>query len=411
MGHVKSHYLLERSARYVRKLATSPCSNFFVCFFNFVDFFLSFFAFQKENKKKKKNKNNQQTLGQMVSKIQQVWQWDNLDGRSNQQETEKISGSSETLRGIFFFSKPNKNSKNTSIASRYNFSEFLKLSRGQKNPKHFLSTQKGFEKQKFLEWFVGFSEGDASFGFQEGRLVFVINQAEIEILQKIRSELGFGVVSTFTQQGRVYARYCVKKKNGILCLIHLFNGNIHLQKVHDRFTRWVQNYNKFYNPTENEQIILQPRRSPREISFETAWLAGFFDAEGGFYAGITEENKETNRRFRLRLKAYVDQKNEFDVLQQIQSLFGLASVTIRNAEKNTYRVECSTKQSLEKILVYFEHHNLRSKKHIVYAMWKKVVYSYFTKSYLQNLDQLYKRVNRIQMQNKLFKEQKTCLPK
>jgi hypothetical protein len=350
-----------------------------------------------------------QTLVQMVSKDFQVQQWNNLVGRSNQQETEKsgtslsvrtyFSGSSETLRGTFVFSQKNQN------LSIYDFSNFLKFSRGQKSIKNLSSS-----KREFLEWFLGFSEGDASFGIRDGRLVFIINQAEIEILQKIRSGLGFGIVSTFSQQGRIYARYSVTNKKGTFLLMHLFNGNIHLQKVHDRFTRWVQFYNEAFVTSENEKIIIKPRRLPTEISLETAWISGFFDAEGGFYASITNENKVTNTRFRLRLKAYVDQKNELDVLQQLSFLFGVANVSTRSIEKKTYRVNCNTKRALEKTLFYFEKHNLRSKKHIVYAIWRKIVYSYFDKSYIHNLPKLEKRIQRIQLQNKSFKEFKTVLP-
>ena len=304
---------------------------------------------------------------------------------------------------VRFFKTKKQNSKNRDL---YDFSIFLSILNGKKNNKRLSAS-----KKKFLEWFLGFSEGDGSFGIRDGRLVFTINQAEIEILQKIRAELGFGVVSTFEQQGRIYARYCVCDKKVILSLIHLFNGNIHLKKVYESFNLWFQRYNESAYYSKTNEIILKSRRSPKEISFETAWLSGFFDAEGGFYAGITQENPATNTNFRLRLKAYVDQKNEYDILQQIQVLFRVASVSIRNKEKKLYRVDCNTKKSLETILIYFEKHNLRSKKHLVYAMWRKVVYSYLENSYLKNPEQLYRRIVRIQKQNQIFKEQKTVLPK
>lgn len=255
---------------------------------------------------------------------------------------------------------------------------------------------------------MGFVEGDGSFGIWDGRLVFVINQADIEILRKIRAQLGFGVVYTYTQKGRIYARYLVTKKDAICCLIHLFNGNIHLQKVHDRFSFWVQKYNeKVFG--EDEKIQIQPRRFPTEISFENAWLSGFFDAEGGFYAGISKQNLKKNH-LRLRLNAYVDQKNEFDVMQHLAFLFGVKNVTIRSVEKQTYRVECSTKKSLENALLYFEKHNLRSKKHLVYAMWRKIVYSYLENSHFENLEQLERKIFQIQKQNQIFKEFKTVCP-
>jgi hypothetical protein len=283
----------------------------------------------------------------------------------------------------------------------YDFSNFQKHS--QKHAR--LSS----EKQAFLEWFLGFAEGDGSFGVYNGRLNFVINQAEIEILKKIRSELGFGNVSTFRQNERVYARYSVTAKHGLFCLIHLFNGNLHLQKVQTRFIHWVTRFNESKTYSEYEKILLLPRLSHTELSCENGWLSGFFDAEGGFTANITQPSEEPKRYFRLRLKAYVDQKDEFEILNQIASLFQVKNVTTRNVKKKTYRVDCVSKKSLELVLQYFSRYPLRSKKHLVYAMWKKITSAYLQDSHLQNIPQLERRVLRIRNQNKIFKELKTVL--
>lgn len=352
----------------------------------------------------------QQTLVEMVSKILRIEQRNNLVGRSNQQETEtNHSGSSETLRGTFvFFNFFSVRKKNSTHFSFYDFSNFFKFSSGYKHVQKLFSS-----KRDFLEWFLGFAEGDGSFGIRDGRPIFVINQAEIEILKKIRSVLGFGTVFTYKQAGRVYARYLVTDKKGIVALIHLFNGNIHLQKVHDRFTTWVECANTVFSFSSPfyEPICVKVRRSPTEISFSNAWLSGFFDAEGGFYAGLTEVKKAGKMYRRLRLNAYVDQKNELDVLKQIQVLFCVANVTTRSVEKKTYRVNCCTKKSIEKILSYFENYNLRSKKHIVYSMWRKIAFSYLEERHFENFEQLLNRIERLQMQNRVFKETKTVLPK
>lgn len=287
--------------------------------------------------------------------------------------------------------------------SPYDFSNFQKYSK-----KH---QKLSLAKQAFLEWFLGFAEGHGSFGIRDGRLTFTIDQAEIEILQKIRSELGFGTVLTFHQNERVYARYSVSDKQGIFCLIHLFNGNIQLQKVQTRFELWVHTFNSTKTYSTYEKICISPRRLVTDISFETAWLAGFFDAEGGFSASLTESQEDPKRYARLRLKAYLDQKDEWDVLQHIAELFEVKSVFVRNAEKQTYRVDCSTQKSLANILLYFSKHKLRSKKHVVYAMWKKITYAYVNDSAIENIPQLKRRISRIQSQNNLFKQLKTGLPK
>jgi hypothetical protein len=117
---------------------------------------------------------------------------------------------------------------------------------------------------------------NGSFGIKrtENRILFIINQADLELMYKIRSLLGFGVVRTFKQNGRLYARYIVADQNGINKLIALFNGNIHLEKVHLRFTNWIHKYNQIYN----ENIIVKSRLMVNLISLNTGWIAEFFDA-------------------------------------------------------------------------------------------------------------------------------------
>ena len=90
--------------------------------------------------------------------------------------------------------------------------------------------------QDFLEWFVGFSEGDGSFIVSKSktgqeRLFFVLVQNDVQALHRLRTTLGFGRVG---KHGR-YFRYFVCKKTDIDKLMHLFNGNLVLSKTNARF--------------------------------------------------------------------------------------------------------------------------------------------------------------------------------
>src|SRR5579875_3292703 len=98
---------------------------------------------------------------------------------------------------------------------------------------------KGKIDPPFLEWFVGFSEGDGSFVVSKGRLFFIINQKEEKVLHRIRTELGFGKVSTY----KTYSRFIVADRDNIERLIHLFNGNLVLHKTNHRFELWLQDWN------------------------------------------------------------------------------------------------------------------------------------------------------------------------
>jgi hypothetical protein len=268
----------------------------------------------------------------------------------------------------------------------------------------------------FLEWFIGFTEGDGSFHFHSDRPVFVINQTDLEVLYRIRTTLGFGVVSTFTQKKKTYARYTVKDKKGINQLIALFNGNLHLKKAQNRFECWVKQCNKIWE----WQILLKSRRNSNLISLKNSWLAGFFDAEGCCCAGFSEDKKMALCRraacklssakfngFRLRLKASIDQQFEYPVLQQIASLLQSPNVIVRNKEKSYFRVEVTSKISLALVVNYLDEFKLQGRKKDAFAVWRKLVNLYCDdKHLLANSRSLKGKIQKVQEMNQIFKQNK-----
>jgi hypothetical protein len=148
-----------------------------------------------------------------------------------------------------------------------------------------------------------------------------------------------------------YARFTVYELSAIRALIELFNGNLHLQKVQSRLSRWVELYNTQHLKSNEKRIILKTRKSESFITLKNGWLAGFFEAEGGFYAGLGKSPRSASK-LRLRLRAFIDQKGEKDVLQHIASLLKVKNVSIRDEEKQYYQVEISSKIQLEILLNY-----------------------------------------------------------
>lgn len=327
------------------------------------------------------------------------------------------TGSSETTRGVFslflnfylyylnvfkkfFYSQQNNflfsiklNQKKTT--SPYKFKAYDAIKPEHKKTLDF----------SFLEWFIGFSEGDGSFGAQDGYPVFVINQADLGVLYLIRTTLGFGRASTFVQKDAVYGRFIIVNEQNIYRLITIFNGNIHLEKVHARFTKWVELFNKKYN----KNIVVLPTLSPNSISLNTAWLSGFFDAEGCCYSGYTNDEKMTNK-MRLRLKASIDQKGEFPVLDQIKNLFAVKEVTIRDEEKQYYRVEVTSAETLALVIRYLDVFKLKGRKKQAYAVWKPLVVHYVNRTHLNfKAEVLLKKIQKTQKLNQAFKHEKNVI--
>lgn len=208
-------------------------------------------------------------------------------------------------------------------------------------PQHILSIDK-----HFVEWFIGFSEGDGSFSatlyknksyvLQEYyRHSFIINQKEPQVLYKIRTTLGFGTVKKYEdkKQGTTYFRYVVSDLDGIERLIHIFNGNLILTKTQNRFKIWLDTFN--LRPSINNLIPYMTHNS-NNLSLSSAWLSGFIDAEGCFNSLY---NKDYLKSLKLivDLRFIMDQKNESQFFKQIKFLFNSGRIETRNTCDNMER--------------------------------------------------------------------------
>lgn len=205
-------------------------------------------------------------------------------------------------------------------------------------PKHITT-----KNSSFLEWFVGFSEGDGSFITVEKRCFFMINQKDIKLLYKIRKFLGFGQVICYTQNNRKYGRFLVQDQKNCERLAFIFNGNLVLNKTNKRFQIWLKT------------LKIQPLESKAFFSLENAWLAGFIDAEGCFYARI-RKNARNKTGYQVVRKFSIGQKGELEVLIAIKALLKNNSMVYKHPLKNEnyYRIEVHSIVSTNILLNYLK---------------------------------------------------------
>lgn len=183
-------------------------------------------------------------------------------------------------------------------------------------------SHKTFIKTSFLEWFVGFSEGDGSFivSNKKNQLFFIINQKEEKVLYYIRANLGFGKVSKYSS----YSRYIVADRGSVDRLISIFNGNLVLNKTNARFVLWLQARNLY----STEEICY--RGINKLVTFhKNGWLSGFTDAEGCFNAQKLKDTRYT-LGFRIRLRFILDQKGEYPIFEKCKFFLKSGSITNRN---------------------------------------------------------------------------------
>lgn len=269
--------------------------------------------------------------------------FEKFDFLSNQQETFFKKGSSETYTqslSYFFNTVDSANNRNPD--------NFLM------HPKHIK-----FYSNDFIDWFVGFSEGDGSFiRWKSNKISFAITQKDAKVLYFIKKNLGFGTVY-LCKDG--YYRYIVSNQKNLLYLINIFNqGNLILFKTYKRFKEWLSSYSLYYRL---EPIAIVPQKN--FISFSNAWLSGFIDAEGCFNA--VKRAGRTTYRMRFSLK----QKAEFNVFQQFKGLWGSIKIDIL-LKNDVVILSLDTLKSLEILIQYLTKYPLRSNKNISFSRWLRL---------------------------------------
>jgi hypothetical protein len=134
----------------------------------------------------------------------------------------------------------------------------------------------------WLQWFIGFAEGDGAILSYKGQPQFVITQKEGKILYEIKSVLGFGTVRYFPN-GNGYYRYIVTDSKGILLLCLLFNGNLVLPYRVEQLSQWIIDLNAKLTSPKSQISGQIPQitaiTDTTKPSLKNAWLSGFTDAE------------------------------------------------------------------------------------------------------------------------------------
>nr|YP_010530055.1 hypothetical protein ON870_pgp023 [Ulva tepida]UXW92153.1 hypothetical protein [Ulva tepida] len=328
--------------------------------------------------------------------------------RNNQQETQIIyyiknmeknynCGSSETIRK----------------ALNFNFNDFYKYGHAHHVPRI---------EESFLEWFIGFFEGDGSLGFSKKRcynrsrngknyiepvcerLFFTICQKERQIIEKISYTFGFGSVSSFKKNEIIYWRWSLDSKESIERISYLLSGNLILTKRQEQFLKWVEmgeKKNMFKFPFNKNK----PWTS--NISLKNGWISGFIDAEGCFYANfsipstlkhkikklpIMKKNwskqdyemflEISKYKFKLKQKITLTQVSTYENLElfkKILILFEGKTLYIFNNNKmskvtyNSYvRIEFNSLSSHKLIINYLTNYPLQTIKNVSFKRWQRV---------------------------------------
>ena len=249
----------------------------------------------------------------------------------------------------------------------------------------------------FLEWFIGFTEGDGSFIVSKEKVYFDITQKidDIQVLYYIRKELGFGKVLCRKESHRRVGVFYVSSKENYLKLIHIFNGNLCSIYRDKQFKLWLNAFNKQYK--ENIKYI-DKRVVP---CLNTAWLSGFIDAEGSF-SGRIKYCRTSILRKAPHLSLTICQK-EYFILSLIRKLFIDKDKCISYDKSwKGWRLQIASFKVLTIVIDYINRYSLKTKKKGAYLKFvelhnKIIKKEHLTLSGIENLEKLMPLIN----QNKI----------
>lgn len=243
----------------------------------------------------------------------------------------------------------------------------------------------------FMEWFIGFSEGDGSFvcDTDAKRLCFVIRQLDPGVLNLIKDYFGFG--SVFRSKDGYYI-YSVSGKRDIMSLVHIFNGKLVLTKTNNRFV------NNWLNNLSFVSDIPVAYQGPRVFDgLQSAWLCGFTDAEGSFGFKVTTD-KTRKHECRVRVYWYVDQSYAKSDLEFMRSALGFGYIERKIKSKGSFsshkpdeshRLITMTLKDCQILLDYFSMYPPQHVDRIVRLIrWKRVLSWCLSNTWFQRLDDI-----------------------
>lgn len=227
--------------------------------------------------------------------------------------------------------------------------------------------------KEFLEWFIGFFEGDGSFILAKRgdiSLCIVESEKDKEILEYIKTTLNMGNVIQDSKKNKTL-KWVVNKQRDINLLCLILNGNLVLPIRLIKFSQFLGKLNE-KKLKNNEDIIILKNNVilPR---LNDHWLSGFTDAEGCFTISILSNSTSYRIRYILSQKY---EANKY-VLVHILSLFNkigdknIGSIEPHTIEDN-WELRINGLNNNLVILNYFDNYPLLSKKKESYIKFKEL---------------------------------------
>jgi len=238
--------------------------------------------------------------------------------------------------------------------------------------------------KRFLEWLIGFSEGEGSFIVaKRGDMSFVITQSTIDVasLYYIKDNLGFGKVISQSTKQKTH-RFVIQDYKNLYLICLLFNGNMVFPTRNGRFLTFLSSFNE--KVIKNKEKVILPLYNTVLPSLNDGWISGITDGEGSFTCSILSNSNA------FRFRYILTQKWEANVLvlEHIKNIFeaigAKGTVVPHHAAENIWELRINGLKNCNNIFNYFDDFILCTKKKESYLNWKSMYKKLLEKDHLKD---------------------------
>lgn len=222
---------------------------------------------------------------------------------------------------------------------------------------------------KFLEWFIGFSEGEGCFILaKRGDLAFVVTQSttDVKSLNYIKDNLGFGKVIKQSVKQNTH-RFIIQDIKNLCLICLLFNGNMVFPTRKARFLTFLSSFNE--KLLRKNLITITPLDICVTPSLKDGWISGITDGEGSFTCSLLSNSSGYRFRYILTQKW---EANKF-VLEHIINIFNehlVQGSVVPHSANDVWEIRVNGVKNCEGLFNYFDEYSLITKKQDSYSKWK-----------------------------------------
>lgn len=230
----------------------------------------------------------------------------------------------------------------------------------------------------FGSYLAGLFEGDGHIWIPKDnmlkkhnpRFCITFHIKDLPLAEILLKKIGYGFIRMKSKENAVVL--IISPVKGLKYIISEISLNLRTPKINQVNTLiiWL---NKHHNT--NYSLLF----CNKNILESDSWLAGFIDADGGFYIYYPEDTKDKNKSIKLTMtieQRKIDSlsKDSYEfIMKKIADFFkvNLRTRDQKSTENSYFRIVVTSNMSISILIDYLEKYSLYSSKHLNYIDWRE----------------------------------------